>query len=210
MGFFIVFEGGEGNGTTTQRNMLKSALEESGYSVFVSREPGGPEISEIARDLVQNPKYKGKIGSRAEMFLFMVARAQHTEEWILPKLKEYDFYLSDRYRMSSDAYQGHGRGLLKETKVCNEIATQGLVPDLTIVLDISAKLGLEKMTSDEYGEPDRMEQESLKYHIDVNEGFLKEAANDPEKVKIVPYMRNKPEEMHKKILSYALSLIKKK
>ncbi|MBD3361390.1 dTMP kinase [Candidatus Woesearchaeota archaeon] len=209
MGFFIVFEGGEGNGKSTQIKLITKALEQKGFSVFNAREPGGPEISEKVRELVMNPKYKGKIGARTEMFLYMVARAQHTEEWIISKLKEYDFYISDRYALSSVGYQGYGRGLLKEVKQCNEIATQGIVPDLTIILDISAKKGLEKMSTDEFGEKDRLEQEPLNFHEQVNQGFLQEAKLDPDRMKVIPYLENQPEQMHQQILSHVLKLVEK-
>jgi len=209
MGFFIVFEGGEGNGKSTQIKMLKSALEQRGFSVFLAREPGGPAGCEKIRNILQHPENKGRICPLTEMFLFMASRAQHTEEWILPKLKQFDFYISDRYKLSSVGYQGYGRNLLSEVKVCNEIATQGLVPDLTIVLDISAEKGLEKTSTSEFGQKDRFEQESLSFHQKVNAGYLKEAGLSPNRIKVVPYLENEPDRMHKKILGLVLGLVKK-
>lgn len=209
MGFFIVFEGGEGVGKGVQKRLLKQALEERGYTVFMSREVGGPEISEEIRNIVQHPKNKGKIAPITEMFLIIAARAQHTIEWIIPKLKEYDFYISDRYRLSSVIYQGYGRGLMPETKICNEIATHGLHPDLTLVLDIEAEKGLQRTTTTEFGQKDRFEQEPLTFHEKVNEGYRKEAEMAPNRIKLIPYIENQPEEIHKIILSHVLKIIQK-
>jgi len=210
MGFFIVFEGGEGSGKSLQKQMLKSALEKKGFSVFLSREPGGLDVCEEIRNILQNPVFKDKLSARTEMFLFMASRALHTEKVILEKINKVDFFISDRYSLSSVAYQGYGRGLLDEVNLCNKIATAGLVPDLTFILNVSAKKGLNKVAIDEFGKKDRFEQESLSFHEKVNQGYLKEAESNPGKIKVIDYIDGSPEKMHEKILNCIIELTKEK
>ena len=208
MGFLIDLEGGDGTGKTTQVKLLKRALEDKGYSVFVSGEPGGPEFAEAIRRVLLDPQFKGKVSSRAEMFLYMASRAQHTEEWIIPKVKEFDFYITSRYALSSVVYQGYGRDLLDEVKACNSIATQKLIPDLTIVIDLPKGKGVDRVETKEFGKKDRLELEPIRFHEKVSLGYVKEAELDS-RIKILPYLDDNPKEMHKQILDLVLGLIKK-
>lgn len=210
MGCFIVFEGGDGSGKSLQISLLKTALENKGFSVFVSREPGGPEFAEEIRKLLLDSKFKGKVCSRAEMFLYMAARAQHSEEWILPKHKGYDFYISDRYALSSVAYQGYGRNLLQEVHACNRIATQNLFPDVTFVIDVDAAKSMAKITAKDFGEKDRLELEPQSFHEKVYQGYVKEALANPDRIKIIQYVDNHPEIMHEQILKCVLGLVESK
>jgi len=210
MGFFIVFEGGDGAGKSEQINRLKTALENTGFSVFVAREPGGPEFAEEIRKLLLDPKFKGKVCSRAEMFLYMASRAQHTDEWILPRKKGYDFYISDRYALSSVAYQGYGRNLLEEVHACNKIATQNTLPDLVFVIDVDAAKSMSKITIKDFNSRDRLEAEPLFFHEKVYHGYIKEALLNPSRIKIIPYFDGSPEKMHDIILEHVLELTENK
>ena len=210
MGCFINFEGGDGSGKSLQISLLKTALENRGFSVFIAREPGGPEFAEEIRKLLLDPRFRGKVCSRAEMFLYMASRAQHTEEWILPKHKGYDFYISDRYSLSSVAYQGYGRNLLNEVHTCNRIATQNLIPDITFVIDVDAAKSMAKITVKDFGKKDRLELEPASFHEKVYQGYVKEALANPDQIKIIQYIDGSPEIMHKQILDNVLGLIETK
>jgi len=210
MGCFIVFEGGDGSGKSLQISLLKTSLENKGFSVFVAREPGGPEFAEEIRKLLLDPKFKGKVCSRAEMFLYMASRAQHTEEWIMPKYKGYDFYISDRYALSSVAYQGYGRNLLEEVNTCNRIATQNIIPNITFVIDVDAAKSMAKITAKDFGEKDRLELEPQSFHEKVYQGYVKEALANPNLIKIIQYIDGHPEVMHEQILGYVLGLMENK
>lgn len=169
-GLFITFEGVEGAGKTTQIAKLREALERDGYSVVVTREPGGDALAEGVRSLILH----GDIEPRAELLLFLASRAQNVERVIRPPLEQGRIVLCDRFIDSSVAYQGVARGLGRDAVArLNTFATGGLVPDLTFLLDLSPEVGLARQT-----ERNRMEEESLAFHLKVREGFLAEAAND--------------------------------
>lgn len=169
-GLFITFEGVEGAGKTTQIALLRAALEQEGRNVCVTREPGGDALGEAVRQLVLFEE----MTPRTELLLFLAARAQNVEQVVRPHLEQGGIVLCDRFTDSSVAYQGYGRELGRDTVyTLNTFATGGLTPDLTILLDLEPKLGLER-------QPDRnrMESESLAFHERVRQGFLTEAAND--------------------------------
>ena len=135
-GIFIVLEGPDRSGKSTQAGLLKAWLEkEFKREVLLTREPGGTSIAEKVRAILLDPK--SRIAPLTELFLYETSRAQHTMEKILPALKAGKVIISDRYTLSTTAYQGYGRGLdLKTVETLNRIATLGLKPDLTIVFDI--------------------------------------------------------------------------
>ena len=140
-GLFITFEGVEGAGKSTQTRRLAASLEKEGVSVLVTREPGGTPISERIREVLLEREHH-KMVSTTELLLYAAARSQHVAECIAPALAEGRTVISDRFGDATTAYQGHGRGLdLELIHRLNRVATGGLVPDLTIVLDVPVKVG---------------------------------------------------------------------
>ncbi|HBA61135.1 MAG TPA: dTMP kinase [Elusimicrobia bacterium] len=138
-GLFIVLEGPDRSGKSTQAALLKTWLEERGREVVVTREPGGTRLSEQIRKILLDPK--SVIEPMTELFLYETSRIKHTLEKIIPALKAGKVIISDRYTLSTTAYQGYGRGLdLKTVETLNKIATMNLKPDLTIVFDIPDRI----------------------------------------------------------------------
>ena len=170
-GLFVTFEGVEGAGKTTQIALLRDFLQQSGHDVCVTREPGGDAVAETVRRLL----LEQEMAPRAELLLFLAARAQNVEIVIRPHLSTGGTVLCDRYIDSSIAYQGHARGLGRDTVFhLNAFAINGLVPDLTILLDLPPGIGLARQSN-----RNRMEAETLEFHEHVREGFLQEAENNP-------------------------------
>lgn len=169
-GKLITIEGGEGGGKTTQAVRLRERLEQAGKDVIVLREPGGTVISEQIREVVLSSKNVG-MADTTEVLLFQAARAQIYRELVLPSLKAGKFVLMDRSRDSSVAYQGIVRGFGKEMiEKLNDISTKETYPDLTILLDVDAKIGLKRRHDD--GGIDRMELENLNFHQQVRDAYL--------------------------------------
>jgi dTMP kinase len=182
--YFISFEGGEGAGKTTLINKLKDTLENQGYSVILTREPGGSLLGDAIRDLVLHRDKKMKMGSKAELLLFLSARAQHVEEVIKPALDSGKIVLCDRFYDSSVAYQGYARGLgPKEVEDLCLFATSGLVPDLTFYLDLDPKEGLLRAASDR--EPDLFEEQKLEFHAQVRAAFKEIAVKNQARIKVI-------------------------
>ena len=179
-GRFIAFEGGEGAGKSTQVAALAAHLREQGREVVVTREPGGAPAAEAIREILLDHRFAG-LSARAEALLFAAARAEHVERTIRPGLDRGAVVITDRYLDSSIAYQGISRAL--GIDVVEEIslwATESLLPDLTIVLDVAPSVGLGRA-----GKPDRMEAEPLEFHLRVRQGFLDLAARHPERYLIL-------------------------
>jgi len=175
-GFFIVFEGGEGAGKSTQEARLAAALEERGLTVVRTREPGGTPAAEEIRRIVLSPENAG-LDARAEALLFAAARGEHAARVIRPALERGDVVICDRYLDSSVAYQGYARGLgPKRVRDLSLWATGDLLPDLTIVLDIDPTQGLAR-----FEQRDRLEAEPLEYHQQVRAAFLTLAEEDPDR-----------------------------
>lgn len=202
-GIFITLEGGEGAGKTTQAQLLRRRLEQSGHKVVVTREPGGTHLSEEIRRIIlrpsaelrPNPPASGTssdpdVASRssllpeAEVLLFLAARAQLVAEVIRPTLERGGIVICDRYSDSTLAYQGHGRGLnLDSVAAANELATRGLRPDLSILLELPVDVGLARKTAD--AEWDSIGQESREFHERVHAGFRELVAGEPERWLVV-------------------------
>jgi dTMP kinase len=178
-GLFVVFEGGEGAGKSTQVALLAEALRAEGRDVTVTREPGATDIGERIRDLVLNPAASGvALGPRAEALLYAADRAHHVTSLVRPALGRGEVVISDRYVDSSLAYQGAGRTLpVEEIAWLSEWATGGLTPDLVVLLDVEPVVGLARATR--HTAADRLEAESLPFHERVRSGFLKRAASEP-------------------------------
>lgn len=206
-GKLITFEGGEGCGKTTQVHLLFDYLKKRNYDVIKTEDPGGIKIAAQIRGILLTPS--NKLRSETELFLFEAARSELTEKIIVPNLEGGKIILSDRFYDSSIAYQGYGGGIdVRIIEYLNNIATRDISPDLTILIDIDAKKGLERKITQEFGEDDRMEKKELEYHERVNQGFLEIAKREPDRVKVIPYRKGKIEEMHQEILKYVNEFLK--
>jgi dTMP kinase len=200
-GLFVVFEGGEGAGKSTQVTRLAAALEEQGHEVVVTREPGATEIGAKIRALLLDPTTS--ISPRAEALLYAADRAQHVEALVRPALCRGAVVISDRYVDSSLAYQGAGRALaVDEVGDLSRWATHGLRPDVTVLLDIDPAVGLARAT----GAPDRIEQESLDFHRAVRQAFLDLAAADLPRYLVVSAGKS-PDEVHAAVTARVLPMV---
>lgn len=178
---FITFEGTEGCGKSTQIRLLADHLSQRGHQVCTTREPGGCRISDEIRRILLDPASEG-MDPVTELMLYAAARAQHVAEVIRPALKRGEIVLCDRFADATLAYQGYGRKLdIELTQSLNRIATDGLTPDLTILLDIPLETGLERAVSrnslDDNSEG-RFEQEALAFHQRVRDGYLTLASQE--------------------------------
>jgi len=183
-GRFITLEGIDLCGKTTQIEKLASYLQERGMEVVISREPGGPPISEKIREILLDPE-NGAMTALTELLLYEASRSQHTEELIRPALEAGKWVVSDRYGDASFAYQGFGRKLGGElVRRLNRLATSGLVPDLTIVLDLPPEEAARRFKGEGW-KADRLERERADFHHRVREAYLQLSGEEPERVKII-------------------------
>ena len=188
-GLFITFEGVDGAGKSTQIQRLAANLKREGVSVLVTREPGGTPISERIREVLLERQHH-KMVSTTELLLYAAARSQHVAQCIAPALAEGQIVISDRFGDAMVAYQGHGRGLdLELIHHLNRVATDGLVPDLTIVLDVPVKVGRER-TRRRRRALDRLELEDFEFHQRVREGYLTIAKEEPHRVRVIHSEQN--------------------
>ena len=177
-GLFLTFEGGDGSGKSTQSALLASWLEEQGRTVLLTREPGGTELGDEIRDIVLHRR--GHIAPRAEALLYAADRAHHIATKVRPALERGDIVLQDRYLDSSVAYQGAGRVLEPdEVRGLSLWAAEGLLPDLTILLDLDESVGQDRLK--ERTKYDRLEDEEQDFHGRVREGYLALAAAEPDR-----------------------------
>jgi len=167
-GYFITFEGPDGSGKSTQIRLLADHCRQLGYEVKMTREPGGPAISEKIRALLLD-RANAEMTGPAEALLYAASRAQHVAQVIRPAVEEGAVVLCDRFMDSSIAYQAFGRQLGDDVRVINEFAVQGMRPDLTFFLDIDPAQGLARASS--HSTPDRLEAEKLEFHQRVYEGY---------------------------------------
>ena len=182
-GIFITMEGPDGAGKTTQIQRLKTHLQEQGYQVLLTREPGGTVISEAIRGLLLDPAHKERKPS-TELLLYAAARAQLVGEIIGPAVEAGKAVISDRFVDSSVVYQGIARGLGVETVYAvNRPAIGEYMPDVTFLLDLPAEVGIARKKNQ--AELDRMEQESLDFHKKVAEGYRTLAARDPRRIRTI-------------------------
>jgi dTMP kinase len=183
-GFFITLEGIDFCGKTTQARKLVPYLKRKGHKVLLVREPGGDRIAERIRRILLSKKNSDMTGL-TELLLYEAARSQLTEKVILPAIKQGKVVVCDRYADSSLAYQGYGRGLSKKmVNSLNRIATFGLSPDLTIILDVPVTTSL-KRGKREGRKKDRLERERFEFHQRIREGFLKIARQNKKRIKAV-------------------------
>jgi dTMP kinase len=179
-GYFVSFEGGEGVGKSTQIQLLKTKLNELGKTVVTTREPGGTAAAEAIRAVLLGNQYV-ELADRSEALLFAAARADVVANVVDPALAAGSVVLADRYLDSSVAYQGIARNLGKaEVKSLSLWATRGLLPDLTVVLDLDPKIGMSRVTT-----PDRLESLAMEFHLSVRAAFLQLAENEPNRFLVV-------------------------
>ncbi len=182
---FITFEGIEGCGKTTQVEILSRFMKEQDIPSIFTREPGGCAIANKIRDILLDVENR-KLVPLAELLLYAAARAQHVEEVIRPSIAEGKIVICDRFTDATIAYQGYGRALdLDLIYTLNRLASGGLMPNLTILLDCPEEMGLrralERIQLTEGAREERFEQESLRFHGAVREGYLHLAAISPER-----------------------------
>ena len=179
MTMFITIEGPEGSGKTTQIRLLADWLTAQGQPVLLTREPGGTVIGNAVRAIVLDPAYT-EMSPRAETLLYNAARAQLVDQVIQPALARGEWVLCDRYADSTLAYQGYGHGQpLGPLRLLGDYATNRLLPDLTVYLDIDAGSGLARKQGGPAEEWNRFEQKQLAYHQQVRQGYLELAAAEP-------------------------------
>lgn len=183
-GRFITFEGGEGTGKSTQAKRLLAALEARNIPAIVTREPGGsPGAEEIRKLLVQGDP--ARWNPLTEALLFYAARADHSERTIKPALAKGQWVISDRFSDSSYAYQGGGRGLARETvRRIESIAIADFKPDLTLILDIDPKIGLERAIK-RRGKETRFEEMDIEFHERMRKSFLDIAKRSPDRCVVI-------------------------
>ena len=174
-GRFIVLEGADGCGKSTQARRLADSLEADGRTVVHVRDPGSTRVAEAVRDLLLDPA-TGSLSVRTEALLYMAARAQLAEEVILPAVADGTIVVCERWTLSTEVYQGRAGGLgVDAVRRLAELAEGGAAPDLTIVLDVAEGVGLTRLT----GDPDRMESKGREFHADVVRSYRELAADHP-------------------------------
>lgn len=180
---FITLEGPEGSGKTSQVPDLVDFLRKKGYSVFATREPGGTSIGEQVREVLHSLK-NTEMNPRTETLLYQAARAQFVEQIVRPHLALGEIVLSDRYADSTIAYQGYGHQQdLEQVRSLVKYATSGLLPDLTILLDVDVELGIGRKTKSR--EWNRLDAYTLEFHQRVRAGYLEMAAQEPDRWVVV-------------------------
>ena len=209
-GRFITFEGGEGCGKSTQLVRLAAALEERGLKVLLTREPGGTRLSELIRTLLKDEAEDPPV-DRAELLLFLAARAQLVRNVIAPALKAGTWVISDRFSDSTIAYQGYGRGLPVDfVRLANDFACEGLRPDLTFLLDLDPETAERRMRGREAAtntSADRIERAGSGFHARLRKGFLELAAADAPRFSVVDASKS-PDEVAGVVLGECLARLK--
>jgi len=185
-GLFITFEGPEGCGKSTQSRLLRDYLMKCGYPLIYTREPGGTKLGELIRRVLLNSG-NVDITDLAELFLFEACRSQIVKEVIRPALAGKKVVICDRFSDATLSYQGYGGKLpLGIIKVLDRIATGGMKPDLTILLDINTLTGLRRAKAKGL---DRMEKKDAGYHRRVRAGYLKLASREPRRIKVIKVIK---------------------
>jgi dTMP kinase len=197
-GLFITFEGIEGSGKTTQSRILKEKLIKEGLPVIHTFEPGGTVLGEKIREILLDPHMK--IYPVSELLLYFAVRIQHVYEKIKPALEKGYVVICDRFHDSTLAYQGYGRGV--SLKIINDLYkmfVDNLKPDLTILLDLPAEIGLKR--NEEANKRDRFELEDITFHNKVKQGYLEIARSDPERFFIID-ATSSPEQISESIYEF--------
>ena len=183
-GKFITFEGGEGSGKSTHIERLVTRLRQGGYHPLITREPGGTHVGEQIRHVLQYSKDSSSMVPETEMLLFCASRAQLVREVIQPALNEGHIVICDRFLDSTTVYQGVGRKIAPEAVAAiNRFAVGANLPDLTLVIDLDPRIGLERVRGRELF--DRMENQSLEFYERVRQGYLNLAKLESHRVKVI-------------------------
>ncbi|OGC13040.1 dTMP kinase [candidate division WOR-1 bacterium RIFOXYC2_FULL_37_10] len=199
---FITFEGCEGAGKSTQIKLLHEYLLTLGHEVFVTKEPGGSLLGEKLRAII----FENEPEVLSEMFMFAADRVEHVERVLKPALSAGKIVLCDRYIDSTLAYQLGGRGLPEDlVRYINWVSSRGLIPDLTLLLNIPADKGLKR--AKDRGNVNRFESEILAFHERVYEKYIEIAENDPERIKKINAQMTL-EEVHAKIKEFVSEILK--
>lgn len=170
-GLFVAFEGGEGTGKTTAIDAIYDWIKEQGIECIKTREPGGIKIAEEIRQVILD-KDNTAMDGKTEALLYAAARRQHLVEKVVPALERGAVILCDRFLDSSLAYQGYARGLgIDEVMAINKFAIDGYMPDISILFDLDPKVGLERISSNDEREVNRLDLEKLDFHERVREGY---------------------------------------
>jgi len=208
-GLFITFEGIEGTGKSTHAKRLFDFLEENGYPVLFTAEPGGTEVGNQIRSILLHPQ-TGEVDAVTELFLFEASRREHVLQVIQPALQAGKIVLCVRFCDSTIAYQGFGRGLSIETIQClNQLATNGVVPDLTLLLDIDPEEGLRRSFHHTSPQELRFEEEFMKKKevlISIRNGFFKIAEGEPKRFRVISTFESK-DVVFERIKNCVLSVI---
>ena len=188
-GLFITFEGPDGSGKSTQIRLLADRLDAAGYNILESVEPGGTPIGKKIRQILLDPENQ-ELCPTSELLLMFAARAQNVEQWIIPALEEGRIVLSDRLTDSTIAYQGVGRGLGIDTVLAvDRIACHGVVPDLTLVIDIDTESGLARAHSRNRHragiKESRIDEQALDFHEKVRQAYHALAQSEPQRVRLI-------------------------
>lgn len=194
-GFFLTLEGVEGSGKTTHARMLKAELEAAGEVVTVTREPGGTPLGEALRKLLLGTEGEPPV-PEAELFMLLASRAQHLQTFILPRLDRGEIVICDRFADASLAYQGGGRGLgVEAVASANALATTGIAPDFTVLLDLSVEEALARVgkRGREGGAYTRFDRETREFHQAVRSVYLRLAGAEPERFLVIDASAPKPE-----------------
>ncbi|MCM3774057.1 dTMP kinase [Priestia aryabhattai] len=182
-GTFITFEGPEGAGKTTIIHIVQQKLIQDGYTIVLTREPGGIRIAEQIREIILNPS-NTEMDSRTEALLYAAARRQHLVEKVIPELNKGNIVLCDRFIDSSLAYQGHARGIgVEDIFAINQFAIEQTMPQATLYFDIEPEVGLERINKGRKDEINRLDLESLDFHYKVRDGYLSLLSEFPERIR---------------------------
>ena len=193
---FITFEGPEGCGKSTHSKRLKSYLEGKGLRVLLTREPGGTQVGKAIREMLLRPE--SVLDETTEVYLFAADRSEHVSKIILPALSEEKIVISDRFIDSTIAYQIGGRKLPEDlVRYLNMISSKGLIPDLTVLLDVSPEIGLKRAT--ENGTADRFEKEVVDFHKRVRAKYLEIAKENSERIRVINTDRKTIEEVQDQV-----------
>ncbi|MEW6674546.1 MAG: dTMP kinase [Nitrospirota bacterium] len=204
-GFFISFEGIEGTGKSTQAKLLYEYLRGKGFDVVLTGEPGGTTIGLKIREMLLSIENK-KISPVTELLLYNASRAQHIKEVILPAINRGHIVVTDRFSDSTVAYQGYGRGIdLNLIDSLDRIATKGLRPGITILLDLDVEVGLKRNRG--INKTDRLELEDIEFHKKVRKGYLEIATKEPGRIKLIDASTG-IEEIHRKVVEIVEDFIK--
>lgn len=197
-GKFITFEGSEGSGKSTQVELIFSDLKVRGEDIILLREPGGVELGEKIRDLLLDVKNVDMTGE-CETLLYMAARAQLVAEKISPLLNKGTHILCDRFLDSTIAYQGYGNGVdIDFIKKVGQFITQSVKPDLTLLFDIDSRVGLSRIKRSK----DRIERRAMAYHNRVRQGYLRMAAAEPQRIRVIDVGARSKEDIFSEVRGY--------